>query len=139
MTLEALAVDSERPAFIRDLIKQWKSQIVEMEKKYKEINDIEVLDELGSIKGGLGHMKIDSKNKKLQKLVFNTLKENGDEDAKKSAVLMKDIYKKRGVLIHDGYLDSKVLKKAIRDSKSIVERVLKIKYLKIAKSEEFVD
>jgi len=133
MAFEALAEGNERPEFVQILIKQWEKQLKDCENKYVE--DTEKLHEIESIKGTLAYMKEDSLNKQMYNLVLYTLEENGDSDAKDKANSMKPIYDYRSKLVHKGFIDSNILKQVIRDTKSLIERILKIKFLQIARSE----
>jgi len=126
MAFEALAKGNERPEFVQILIRQWKKQLKNCENKYVE--DIEKLHEIESIKGTLAYMKKDSLNKQMYNLVLCTLEENGDRDAIKKADMIKDMYNDRSKLVHTGFLDSKILKQDIRNTKSLIERILRIKF-----------
>ena len=130
MALEALSEGKERPEYVQELIQKWENEIKGRIVEYTD--EDEKKSELESLRGSLNHMKKDSLRKQLYDLVFSTLQANGDDDATEKARMIKNVYDARSKLVHEGKIEYKVLKASIREVKSLVERILKLKFLGIA-------
>jgi hypothetical protein len=66
--------------------------------------------------------------------VFHTLQNNGDEDAEETAKRAVEIYDYRSKLVHDGMLSQPLLGNLINETKHIVERILRIKFIQLSKA-----
>jgi len=129
MALEVLTDATKRPGYLLRLINKWEGHLKNCEDELS--NDTDKLKEIASIKSSLGNMKNNSLTKELQNLVLSSLEQNGDQDATDMAELMKHIYDDRSRLVHNGFLETQKLKNNIRNTKNLVERILKIKFLDI--------
>jgi hypothetical protein len=77
--------------------------------------------------------KEDSIRRQIRNVVQFTLEDNGDTDAKQTAASAVKIYDLRSTLVHDGTLEFQVLTKATADAKTIVERVLRARFIQVSK------
>ena len=65
----------------------------------------------------------------MRKVVATTVAMNGSTDATEVAEQAVQIYDLRSTLVHEGELDAHELGNAISTAKSIVERVLRARFL----------
>lgn len=127
MVLECLAESEKRSAAVLSLIDSFKKQIEEIETAYHKESDERISFE--SLKRELAFRKEDSIRKKIRSLVFKTLSDVGDTDALETAKKVVKVYDKRSTLVHEGSLPSDELSKVSSDARTIVERVLKAKFI----------
>jgi hypothetical protein len=91
---------------------------------------------LKSLRRELLFRREDSIRQQIRRLVFTTLQDNGDKDAATVARTAVKVYDLRSRLVHDGKLESQELSKATNDAKSIVERVLRGRFVRRASNSE---
>jgi hypothetical protein len=129
MALEALATGTPREKLISDLLDKWKKEVEELKKTVKSSDEA---DSLESLNRELLFRKEDSIRQQIRTLVLTTLKDNGDKNAAEIAKSAVKVYDLRSTLVHKGELKPKVLNKATFDSKNIVERVLRARFVQNA-------
>lgn len=81
------------------------------------------------MKNDLQSRKENSISRQIRTLVLTTLQANGDEDAEVLAKKVGQVYSHRGTLVHEGWLDPSTLSKTTSDTKNIVERVLRARFI----------
>lgn len=148
MALEALAPEAPRTQYIRNLLDKWSTEA----KKLRNENEQELrkmrqlgcdivdgsrtlednIDALDALEREIFFRTGDSIRSKIHRLVLTTLEANGDKDAAEMAKSAKRVYDLRSKLVHDGKLDSAALPKATSDARTIVERVLRARFLQSA-------
>lgn len=127
MVLESLAESEVRPKAVIDTLEKFKDQLEEIEKNYPDDSEEKVSFE--SLKRELVFRKEDSIRKQIRSLVFNALSMNGDSDALEISKQALAIYDKRSTLVHEGSIPADELGKVSADARSIVERVLRAKFI----------
>lgn len=128
MAFEALATGVRRTQLVLDLLDQWK---IELEKLLKTVGpDTDDASSLEDLHRELLFRREDSIRRRIQYLVRTTLRDHGDEDAEDVAKEAVKMYDLRSTLLHTGWLEPQVLRKATSDTKRIVERILQILFVK---------
>jgi len=131
MVLEALAVSRLKHEVAQTLLKRWANEIEEAKKTYTAP---EVLDALAALKQQLDWRQADSINRQIRYVVESALSGNVDVEQVKKTVAT--IYDQRSTLLHTGRLSTVELHEAIEQVEPIVKRVLRAKFLAIARDEE---
>lgn len=134
MSLEALSSPINRPEPVLSLLKKWNEEVQEVKLQLTE--DDERLSALDSLSKELLFKRESSIRSQIRSLVFNTLNSVGHSDAQEAAKVAVRIYDHRSKLVHDGTLDARVLADATSDAKSLVERVLRSRFLVEAQAQE---
>jgi hypothetical protein len=134
MAFEALASGVPRTQIVLNLLEKWNKQVEELDKTVKPDSDDSA--SLKSLRRELLFRREDSIRQQIRRLVFTTLQDNGDKDAATVARTAVKVYDLRSRLVHDGKLESQELSKATNDAKSIVERVLRGRFVRQASNRE---
>jgi hypothetical protein len=132
MSLEALSTGVLKTKLVLDLIEKWKMEAEEMQDKFSP--DSDDFSSLEAIAREVSVRKEDSIRRQIRNLVHDTLQSNEDKDAKDLARRAVQIYDLRSRLVHDGQVDSHELDGAVAEIKNIVERVLRARFVHIAKT-----
>lgn len=135
VALEALAISVRKTQLVIDLINKWKTELEKLSETVEAKSDDAL--SLEALSRELQIRKEDSKRRLIQSLVLKTLKDHGDKDAEEMAGIAKEMYDLRSILVHEGWLEPRILSKAISQTRNIVERILLALFAKKAgKSEE---
>jgi hypothetical protein len=130
MALETLATGIPRTKLIRDLLDKWKKDVTELKDRIEPESDD--ADSLEAVSRELLFRKEDSIRRQIRNVVFTTLQVNGDEDAAEMGKRAVEVYDHRSTLVHEGKLEPPVLGKATTDAKTIVQRVLRARFVQKA-------
>lgn len=131
ISLEILFEEKSKTKNALYLLNKWESDLDKIQIDLGEnSNDYISLTEL---KRELFYRKSNSKRSQMRYLIRETFsgedKDNIQEIEKKAVYL----YDKRSVLVHNGRLPSEVLDTVLKDTKLIVEKVLKARFIRAAK------
>ena len=132
MALEALASSTPRSELVLKMLDKWRVE-VEALQKTTELGSDDAAS-LESLSRKLLFRREDSIRRQIRNVVLTTLQANGDADAAAMARKAVEVYDHRSTLVHEGKLESPVLGPATSDAKSIVERVLRARFLQRARS-----
>jgi len=132
MALETLATGIPRTKLILDLLEQWKKDVTELNDRIEPGS--EDAASLEAVSRELLFRKEDSVRRQIRNVVFTTLRANGDEDAAEMGKRAVQVYDHRSMLVHEGKLEPPVLGTATSDAKTIVERVLRARFIQRAGS-----
>jgi hypothetical protein len=131
MALEALASNVTRTPLVIELLDKWKKEVEELIQTVDNHSDDAA--SLEAVSRELIFRKEDSIRRQIRNVVLSTLADHGDQDAEQAAQNAVKIYDLRSTLVHDGILESQVLRTATSDAKEIVERVLRARFVQEAK------
>lgn len=131
MALEALASGVNRTPLVIGLLDKWKKEVEELIQTVDSHSDDAA--SLEAVSRELIFRKEDSIRRQIQNVVLSTLADHGDQNAEKAAKSAVKIYDLRSKLVHDGILESQVLRTATSDAKALVERVLRARFTQVAK------
>ncbi|MFO1429222.1 MAG: hypothetical protein U1F76_03650 [Candidatus Competibacteraceae bacterium] len=134
MSLEALATGTTRPQPVLDLLKKWQDEVEKA--KVSLTDDTECMAAMDSLCRELLFRRESSIRSQIRHLVFTTLRDSGQPDAEQTANTAVKVYDHRSTLVHDGKLDPQILGQAISDAKSIVERVLRARFVSLVQNPE---
>jgi hypothetical protein len=123
MTLESLALPTQKHAVALELLEDWKRQLNETRSRFEV--DTDEYFALESLERELLFRREASIRSQIRTLVQAALEQAGAPDAEQFARRAVRIYDVRGALVHDGNVDPTELHHALRDANEIVTAVLK--------------
>ncbi|MBA2350560.1 MAG: hypothetical protein H0V78_01855 [Burkholderiales bacterium] len=131
MSLEALAIGTCKAPLALELLAKWSSEVEALLKSVPPNSGDAV--SLEALNRELLFRREDSVRSQVRKLVLSALLL--DADANDMARAAVDLYDLRSKLVHDGALDARTLDVATSEAKSLVHRVLLIRFQRVTQGE----
>jgi hypothetical protein len=128
MALEALAEGGLKPRVALDLLAKWQGDVAERKNQALAPEQREALE---ALERELFFRKAKSLRSQVRALVLHTLEASGAPNASDIAQNAVKVYDKRSALVHEGSLPDDELRWAEREARTIVQAVLKAKFLQV--------
>jgi len=130
ISLEILFEEKPKTRNAIDLLNQWESDLDKIQVDLGKNSDDYI--SLTELKRELFYRKSNSKRSQMRYLIRETF--SGEDNAYIQEIEKKAVclYDKRSELVHKGRLPSEVLDTALKDTKLLVEKVLKVKFIRAA-------
>lgn len=130
MALETLATGVERTRLVLDLLERWRNEAENILQTVAPDSDDAI--SLQGIRRELLFRREDSIRRQIRNVVLTTLTMNGDGDAQEMERAAVRLYDLRSTLVHEGTLPAQKLSESVTEAKSVVERVLRARFLLVA-------
>jgi hypothetical protein len=130
MALETLATGVERTRLVLDLLERWGNEAENILQTVAPDSDDAI--SLQGIRRELLFRREDSIRRQIRNVVLTTLTMNGDGDAAEAARAAVRLYDLRSTLVHEGTLPAQKLSESVTEARSVVERVLRARFLLVA-------